>query len=520
MEHRLNEPESSAAPLPGVATEETPPASLLDRVLATGQGPSSSLEQFLAEPEPWKALALWLGRAGHGGRVPTRREVVRTLVRDLARLDTLLTRQINAILGHPRFQQLEASWRGLRYLIGCVEEGENVKIRLLNVSWKELCRDMDRALEFDQSQLFRKVYSEEFGTPGGEPFGVLLGDYQVRHRPGPDHPTDDVSALRALSQVAAAAFAPFIAGVDPALLGLERFTELERLRNLTQTFDQPEYLKWRAFRDTEDARFVGLTLPRVLMRLPHADDGSRADGFRFHEETDGPDRSLWGNAVYPFGAVLIRAFIESGWFGAIRGAERGEETGGLVEGMPLPWHGTERRGVALKGVSDAFITDALEKDLGELGLIPLCHCPHTGRVAFPGNSSVQKSRTYDEAVATANARLSAMLQHVLCVSRFAHYLKVIGRDKVGSFESSKDCESFLHNWLLRYVSSRPETSLTTQARFPLREAQVQVRELSGRPGSYSCVFHLCPHFQLEHMSVAVRLVTELAPPGRVPGVSS
>ena len=266
---------------------------LLDRAIVSSesQETGAGLPQFLAEPSAWEALVLWFGRTFSFGEPGVKQRLIQILTRDIAAIDWMLSRQVNAIIHHPSFQKLEASWRGLRYLTEQVDEGENIKIRVLNVSWKELTRDLDRAIEFDQSQLFRKVYGEEFGTPGGEPFGVLLGDYEVRHRVGPDHPTDDVRALESIAQVAAGAFAPFIAAADPALLGLDHFPELERTLDLSRTFEQLEYLKWKAFRGSEDARFVGLTLPHVLMRLPYADDGSRADGFRFHEEVETPDRS-------------------------------------------------------------------------------------------------------------------------------------------------------------------------------------------------------------------------------------
>jgi type VI secretion system ImpC/EvpB family protein len=371
---------------------------------------------------------------------------------------------------------------------------------------------LDRAIEFDQSQLFRKVYGEEFGTPGGEPFGVLLGDYEVRHRVGPDHPTDDIRALESIAQVAAGAFAPFIAAADPALLGLDHFTELERTLDLSRTFEQLEYLKWKAFRDSEDARFVGLTLPRVLMRLPYADDGSRADGFRFHEEVEAPDRSqyLWGNAVYAFGTVLVRSFYESGWLAGIRGVERDVLGGGLVTGLPAHSFSTDKTGIAPKCSTDAIITDAQEQELGELGFIPLCHCLDTEYAAFYGNQSVQKPKQYDELPATVNAKMSAMLQYMLCVSRFAHYIKVIARDKIGSLRGAKECEEYLHNWLMNYTTSNDDDDMATKASYPLREGRVQIRD-GAKPGSYVCVVHLRPHFQLDQMVSAVRLTTELSP---------
>ncbi len=286
------------------------------------------------------------------GRPAGKDQVIRSLGRAIAMLDELLTRQTNAILHHPRFQSLEAAWRGLRYLVDQAEGAENVKIRILSVSWKELARDAERAVEFDQSQLFRKVYSEEFDTPGGEPFSVLLGDYDIRHRLTEEHPVDDLATLKAISGVAAAAFAPFVAAAHPSLFGMNEFATLEQPLNLPRTFDQLEYLKWQEFRASEDSRFVGLALPRVLMRLPYEENSRAARGFRFHEDVAGPDRGkyLWGNAVYAFGGVLIRAFAQTAWLADIHGVRRDEDGGGIVTGLPIHSFSTDKRGVAAKCV--------------------------------------------------------------------------------------------------------------------------------------------------------------------------
>jgi type VI secretion system protein ImpD len=501
----------------GEETALPKPAGLLDEVLQgtrSGEGPvSDKLERFLGEPSPAAALALWTGWIAAPGARPDKEQLCRLLGRDIARLDAVLTRQVNAILHHPSFQKLEASWRGLRYLVEQSENAENVKIRLLSVSWREIARDAERAIEFDQSQLFRKVYSDEFGTPGGEPFSVLLGDYQIRPFPSAEYPTDDVAALTAVSHVAAAAFAPFIASADPAMFALDDFTGLQQPLNLSKTFDQLEYLKWRAFRDTEDARFVGLTMPRVLARLPYEDDGSRVDGFRFREETEGPDRGkyLWGSAAYAFGAVLVRAFDRSGWLAGIRGVSRDDVSGGLAPDLPVHCFTTDRRGVAPKCSTDAIITDAQEHELSELGFIPLCHCADTELSAFFTNQSVQKPRVYDEPAATMNARISAMLQYMLCVSRFSHYLKVAARDKIGSFTEAEQCESYLYKWLQQYVTSDGDATPEVKAEYPLREAGVRVREQPGKPGSYLCVAHLWPHYELDELVATVKVTTELTP---------
>lgn len=485
----------------------------LERSLRKDGEAWTRLDRFLAERSPAKALQCWLGLTPGAPFPFDKAELLRRLEQDIAHLDALLGAQVDAILHHPRFQRLEASWRGLEYLTSQVESTDEVKVRVLNVSWNEVARDLEKAIEFDQSALFNKVYNEEFGSPGGEPFGALLGDYTVRHRPGPDHPTDDIAVLQGLSQVAAAAFAPFVASADPAFFGLNSFTELGRPFDLSGTFRQTEYLRWRSFRETEDARFVGLTLPRVLMRLPYEDDGSRTDNFRYAEEVEGPDntRYLWGNAVYAFGAVLARAFRESGWLANIHGVQRGVESGGVVTGLPLHCFGTDAVGVAPKYATDVLITDHQEKELGELGFIPLCHCKDTEWSAFYGSASVQSPKQYDRTPATINARLSATLQYIFCASRFAHYLKVIGRDKVGTFQDPEECETYLHRWLLNYTTGAEDATLESKAKYPLREARVQVRELPGKPGCYLGVFHLRPHFQLDHVTSGIKLVTELAP---------
>jgi type VI secretion system ImpC/EvpB family protein len=286
--------------------------------------------------------------------------------------------------------------------------------------------------------------------------------------------------------------------------------------NLARTFDQADYLKWRSLRDSEDARFVGLTLPHVLMRLPYTDDNHRVDGFRFKEQVRGPDRHryLWGNAAFAFGSVLMREFAASGWLAGIRGFRRGRVDGGLVCGLPVPSFTTDRRGVAPACATDVMVTDAQDKELGELGFIPLCHRPGTEVAAFHGNQSIQKPRQYDEEPATVNARISTMLQYMLCVSRFAHYVKVLGRDKVGSFAGPGDCAHYLNNWLQQYVSANEDSGPEMKARYPLREARVEVRARPDNPGVYMCVIHLRPHFQLDQIMTSVKLVTEMAAPGQ------
>ncbi|MGK9235476.1 type VI secretion system contractile sheath large subunit [Inquilinus limosus] len=492
---------------------------LVDRILAgggrdaaDGAGPIVAL---LAEPRTAEALALWFGRSRAAELLADRRTLLAALDRDIAWIDALISAQLDVILHAPRLQRLEASWRGVAYLVEIASGTAAAKIRILDIDWAEVCRDLQRAIEFDQSQLFQKIYEQEFGMPGGEPFGLLIGAYELRHKPGADHPTDDVAGLKGMAQIAAAAFAPFIAGAHPTLLGVESFTELGQPIDILHGVSGPEYVRWQGLRDLEDSRFLGLTAPRVLMRPPWPDDGSRVDGFRYREDTSAPDLSgyCWGPAVFAFGGILIRAFDESGWFAEIRGAATMGGSGGLVTDLPGLSFGTDRDGVGYRIATDVELTDAAEKDISDLGIIALCRARDTPYAVFHGNPSLQRPKTYDRQAANANARLSAMLQYIFCISRFAHYVKVIGRERVGSFQSAEDCQEFLRRWLLGYSISSDTASGEQRARYPLREVDVAVRELAGRPGMYGCVIHLRPHFQLDQVASSFRLVTELAAPG-------
>jgi type VI secretion system protein ImpD len=437
----------------------------------------------------------------------------------VARIDKLVCCQVNLILHHPRFQQLEASWRGLGYLVGQVNPEDGVKVRVLNASWVELARDAERALEFDQSELFHKVYENEFGMAGGEPIGLLVGDYQIRGGPSGGHSIDDLAVLSSVSQVAAAAFAPFVASAHPSLLGLERFEELERPLNLERAFEQKEYVRWRSFRDAEDSRFVGLTLPRVLMRAPYDAEAPGLGRVVFAEETHSADCYLWGNAAYAFAGVLVRSFSQTRWPSDIRGVRRGvkpgtvEDGGGLVTGLPAIGFATDAEDVFFRGSTDVTVTDLQERTLSQLGFIPLCPCKETEYCAFYGNQSVQKPRAYSDSLATANARVSAMLQYILSASRFAHYLKVIARDKVGSFREPQELKNEISNWLVKYTLDDANAAADLKARYPLRGFEVAVRQNPAKPGVYFGDLLLLPHSQWDELSLGVRLVTELAPAG-------
>lgn len=501
-----------------VGSSRSPLDLALEATRAANRPEVGALDAFLDESSPWKSLARWLGDRFDLKSPDLKQRVAQKLSRDIVQIDTMLSRQVNAVLHHPQYQQLEASWRGLSYLVQQAPEGQNVKVRVLNVSWKELARDAERALEFDQSQLFKKVYGEEFGTPGGEPFSLLVGDYEVRHRVSAEHPVDDLQVLISISQVAAASFAPFICAAHPSLLDLESWADLERPLNLGRTFEQLEYLKWRAFRRTEDARFVGLTMPRILLREPYQYERSQCTAFPFREDVEDPSRRgyLWGNASFAFGSVVVRAFAETGWPAAIRGVQRGVIGGGVVAGLPAHSFRTDAHGVAVRSSTETIITDAQEKELGDFGFMPLCHCQDTDFSVFYGNQSTQLPEKYDELAATMNARLSSMLQYMLCVSRFAHYVKVISRDKIGTFTGAAECEQYLKKWLMKFVTANEAASIEQKARHPLREASVRLREIPDKPGTYMCVVHLRPHFQLDQLVSSVKLVTQLSP-GRTAG---
>jgi type VI secretion system ImpC/EvpB family protein len=442
--------------------------------------------------------------------------MVRQLGMILAQIDEAVNRQINAILHHPQFQRLEASWRGLSYLHDCLlrEDQDNVKLRFLDASWQELERDFQKQREFDQSHLFKAVYENEFGQAGGEPFGVLIGDYEIRPHLSRDYQRDDLAVLRSIGQVAAAAFCPFIAAASPSMFGFEDFSRLERTVDLERYFRDQSFFRWQKLREEEDSRFVGLTLPRVLMRLPYQDDPGRVDGFRFREEVQqGPDVSnyLWGNAAYAFAGVLLRSFSQTAWFVDTRGVEPGVDGGGLVPGLTVPSFDTDSPGIALKSSTDVVVSDNLERLLSELGFIPLCACPDTEYSAFYSNRSIQKPQRYSAPEATASARLSSMLQYMFCVSRFAHFLKVMARDLIGSM-STNDLQRHLNNWIADYIcgaNSSPEV----KAERPLEAGQVNLAPEPGKAGAYRCIIELKPHFEFEELVASVRLSTTMTAAG-------
>jgi type VI secretion system protein ImpC len=419
----------------------------------------------------------------------------------IAQIDHLLSIQLNEILHHPQFQKLESTWRGLKYLLDHSSCSSMLKIRVLNTSKKELLRDLQRAPEFDQSALFKKIYEEEYGIFGGEPIAALIGDYEFGRGP------EDMELIEKISQVAAAAHAPFLSAASAELLNLDSFANLGAPRDLGKIFDSTEYAKWKSFRQSEDSRYVALTMPHVLMRLPYGKATKPIDGFNYEEGVDGTDHSkyLWGNAAYALGARLTSAFADYGWCAAIRGVEGG----GLVEGLPAHTFRTDEGDVALKCPTEVAITDRREKELADQGFVPLVHCKGTDYAAFFSVQSCNKPKHYDLEAANANARLSSQLPYLLAVCRFAHYMKSIMRDKIGSFTSRSETERFLNQWIMQYVTEDDRASQATKSQYPLREARIEVTEVAGKPGAYRAVAFLRPHFQLEELTVSLRLVAEL-----------
>ena len=419
----------------------------------------------------------------------------------IAQIDRVLSKQLNVILHHPDFQKLEASWRGLRYLMNQTETGTMLKIKVLNASKKELVRDFERAPDWDQGALFKKIYEEEFGQFGGDPFGALIGDYEFTKHP------EDMDLLKQISSVAAAAHAPFLTAASPDLLNLDSFTNLGAPRDIAKILDSTEYAKWKSFRESEDSRYVGLCLPRVLIRLPYGAATKPIDAFQYEEGVDGRDHSkyLWANAAYALGARLTDAFARHGWTAAIRGVEGG----GKVEGLPTHTFRTDEGDPALKCPTEVAITDRREKELADQGFIPLVHCKNRDFAAFFSIQSAQKPKKYDKDAANANARLSAQLPYILAVSRFAHYLKVMMRDKIGSAKSRSDCERELNQWITQYVTPDDNALPSVKASHPLRDARVEVAEVPGKPGAYRAIAFLKPHFQLDELAVSLRLVADL-----------
>jgi len=479
---------------------------------ATSTG-DSLLEQAIAQTKQTERnrsqdLIKTLADEALKGTITFDKNVSKSISAGIAAIDAAISKQLAAIMHKPEFQKLEGTWRGMHYLVQNSETSAKLKIKVFNVSKRELFKDVDRAVEFDQSQIFKKLYENEFGTPGGEPYGALIGDYEFSNHP------EDIELLSKMSNVAAAAFCPFITAPDAKLFGFEKWTDLSAPRDLEKIFDTVEYTKWKSFRESEDSRFVTMAMPRVLARLPYGASTKPVDEFNYEEVelgkggksiAVGHDNYCWMNASFVLGARLTDAFAKYGWCTAIRGAEGG----GKVEGLPAHIFTSDDGDPDLKCPTEIGITDRREAELSKLGFLPLCHYKNTDYAVFFGAQTCQKPKKYDRPEATANAAISARLPYMMATSRFAHYLKVIARDKIGSFMEVENVQDWLDRWVANYVSADPKPSADAKARYPLRAAKIEVKEVPGAPGSYHAVAWLQPWLQMEELTTSLRMVAKI-----------
>src|ERR1700677_2920120 len=490
MEAPMAEAAAQKGSAPAVAAEES---SLLDQIVEQGRFGQDTASKERGRDWVKVFLAQVLD-----GSMTVAKDAEMMINARIAQIHHLLSLQLNEIMHHTQCQKLEGSWRGLKYLMDNSETGVGLKIRVLNATKKELLRDIEKAPEFDQSGLFKKIYEEEYGVFGGAPFGALIGDYEFGKHP------EDMALLEGVSHIAAQAHAPFVSAASSDLFNLEGYTQLDAPRDLAKVFDSTEYAKWKSFRQSEDSRYVALTLPRTLGRLPYGAETKPIDEFVYEEHVDGTDHSkyLWMNAAYALASKMTQSYALYGMCVAMRGVEGG----GLVEGLPAHTFSTDEGDIALKCPTEVPITDRREKELADLGFAPLVHCKGTDYAAFFSVQSCQKPKLYDKEAANANARLSTQIPYIMAVSRFAHYLKAMMRDKIGSFTSRKECEVFLNNWIVNYVTEDETASHAMKAQYPLREARIEVIDDKSKPGVFKAVAFLRPHFQLDELSVSLRLV--------------
>lgn len=421
----------------------------------------------------------------------------------IAAIDKKLSEQINTILHHADFQKLEGTWRGLHHLVSNTETDEKLKIQVLNASKKDLSKTFKKfpGTRWDQSPLFKKLYGAEYDTPGGEPYGCLIGDYAF------DHSAPDLEILKGMAKISGASHMPFITSPAPSLFDVEDWTEINNAAQLKPQFQRPEYAGWRSFRESDDSKYVGMAMPRFLGRIPYGPETNPVDSFHFEEEVDGSDHSryCWANSAYAMGTNITRSFKYFGMCTSIRGAE----SGGAVEGLPVHTFPTADGKSEMKCPTEVSIGDRREKELSDLGMLPLQHWKNTDYAVFVGGQSLQEPSVYADDVDSANAQLAARLPYLFAVCRFSHYLKMIAREKVGSFMERSDMEKFLNNWIADYVVTDPNASQDTKAKYPLAAAEVVVEEVPGNPGYYTSRFALRPHYQLEGLSASLSLVTQL-----------
>ncbi len=479
--------------------EKEQEAGLLDQILTEGRMSRDEFQTARAKD----MISEFVGQV-MSGELTMSKNMDATINARVAEIDRLVSSQMNEIMHQADFQKLEGSWRGLHHLVKNSLTGTQLKIRVMSCTKKDLLKDFERALEFDQSSMFKKLYEEEYGQFGGAPYGAIIGDFEFGNHP------QDMALLEQISQVAAAAHAPFLSAASPDLFGWDTFSEMTEVRDVSKIFDRTEYMKWRSFRESEDSRYVGLTLPHVLGREPYGAATKPTETFMFEEDVDGTNHKkyLWSNAAYSLGTRLTEAFSMHGWCVAIRGVEGG----GLVDGLPTHTFETDEGEIAMKCPTEVAITDRREKEFADNGFIPLVHCKGTDYAAFFATQSANKPKKYDSDDANANARLSAQLQYIFAVSRFAHYLKAMMRDKIGSFMSQEEARRFLNKWINNYVLENDVAPAEQKAKYPLREARIDVSEVPGKPGAYRAVAYLRPHFQLDELSVSLRLVADLPAP--------
>ncbi|PKG38769.1 type VI secretion system contractile sheath large subunit [Psychromonas sp. Urea-02u-13] len=465
---------------------------------ATRQTPRNETEELLKT----------LTQEAMNGTVTWDKSLTVTINSAIDAIDAALSKQLSAIMQDQKFNKLEGSWRGLHHTVMNSETSSQLKIRVLNVSKKEIQKDLEKAVEFDQSQTFKKVYESEFGTAGGEPYAALIGDYEFSSHP------NDVDMLANISNIAAAGFCPFISATAPQMFGFDSFQELSKPRDLEKIFDSSEYTKWRSFRDTEDSRFVTLTMPRVLARLPYGESTKPIEAFNFEEGTIGEDGKqrqsdhdhyCWMNAAYAMGTTLTKSFATYGWCTSIRGAEGG----GKVEGLPSHTFISDDGDLDAQCPTEIAITDRRESELSKLGFLPLCHYKNTDYAVFFGGQTTQKPKKFDDPDTTANYEISARLPYIMATARIAHFLKVMGRDKIGSFVEAAEAEEWLNKWINGYVNNSSDASAEMKAQYPLREANVEVKEVPGQPGVYSAIAHLQPWLQMEELTTSLRLVAKI-----------
>jgi type VI secretion system protein ImpD len=507
----LFEPQQSALP-------QSPPTLLSQLLLAGAQQDSRlddvqhqpkrsvSLQDFLKSSRFDELVRMWFGEDRLRNQMAASGEwLLEQLDRDIATIDTVIQSQLNSVMHAESFQRLEATWRGLEYLVAKKDEYSDtrVQIKILNVSWGELSQDFEKANEFDQSEFFRKVYEEGFGQAGASPFSAMIADYFVHPRLSPEHSYDDIHVLRELSHVAAAAFCPLITNAHPSMLSVDRFSDVKSKLDIKKLHSGLDFHDWQRLREIEDSRFVSLAIPRILMRRPY--DDVLQGGFPFTESIASTDDYLWGGAAFAMGEVMLRSFADSGWFANIRGVQRGLESGGLVTGPCAAPHRTEPFENATRPLTDVVFTDDFERDLSSTGFLPLCAGKESPYAAFYSSCSVQKAKEHHQLEATMSARLSTMLNYMLCVSRFAHYLKIIARNRIGSCGSPEELQEILRNWIISYVSEDREAGPETRLRKPLLEAEIKVFSIPGKAGEYKSIFHLVPHHELDDMRVAIRL---------------